>query len=61
MKYTGITIGPIVATLSMARRPRELWSASYLFSLLMDCIKSRIPVDCKIVSPAKKTCTGAPP
>lgn len=55
MKYTGITIGPIVATLSMARRPRELWSASYLFSLLMDCIKSCIPDDCRIVSPAKAT------
>ncbi|HHT23331.1 MAG TPA: type III-B CRISPR-associated protein Cas10/Cmr2 [Bacteroidales bacterium] len=38
MKYTAINIGPIVSTLQMARKPRELWAASYLFSHLMDCI-----------------------
>lgn len=34
-KYTGITIGPIVATLCKARKTREIWAASYLFSLIM--------------------------
>lgn len=38
MKYIGINIGPVVKTLSLARRPRELWAASYLFSYLMECI-----------------------
>ena len=38
MKYIGINIGPVVKTLSLARRPRELWAASYLFSYLMKCI-----------------------
>lgn len=38
MIYTAINIGPIVATLGMARKPRELWAASYLFSYLMKCI-----------------------
>lgn len=34
-KYIGLTIGPIYKTLSMARKTRELWGASYLFSYLM--------------------------
>lgn len=38
MKYTAINIGPVVSTLQMARKPRELWAASYLFSFLMECI-----------------------
>ena len=38
MKYTAISIGPIIKTLAMARKPRELWAASYLFSYLMKCI-----------------------
>lgn len=52
--YTGINIGPIVDTLSLTKRPRELWSASYLFSYLMQCIISNIPVNdnTKIISPA---------
>jgi CRISPR-associated protein Cmr2 len=33
--YTGITIGPIYKTLLKARKTRELWAASYLFSYLM--------------------------
>lgn len=33
--YSAINIGPIIKTLSMARKPRELWAASYLFSVLM--------------------------
>ena len=38
MQYTAINIGPIFSTLQMARKPRELWAASYLFSHLMKCI-----------------------
>ena len=50
MKYTAINIGPIVKTLDMARKPRELWAASYLFSYLMKCIVEAIPKD-NILSP----------
>lgn len=30
MKYAAINIGPIVDTISMARKPRELWAARYI-------------------------------
>ncbi len=33
--YYAITIGPIFKTLGLARKTRELWAASYLFSYLM--------------------------
>lgn len=33
--YYAITLGPILKTLSLAKKTRELWSASYLFSYLM--------------------------
>ena len=33
--YIGLTIGPIVKTLSNARQSRELWGASYMFSYIM--------------------------
>lgn len=52
MKYTAINIGPIIKTLGMARKPRELWAASYLFSYLMKCIVDQIPEE-KLLSPAK--------
>lgn len=51
MKYSAINIGPIIATLGMARKPRELWAASYMFSYLMKCIIEALPKD-KIISPA---------
>ena len=35
MKYIGLTIGPIDKTLALARKTRELWGASYLFSYMM--------------------------
>lgn len=38
MIYTAINIGPIYTTISMVRKPRELWQASYLFSHLMKCL-----------------------
>ncbi|MGI6370623.1 MAG: type III-B CRISPR-associated protein Cas10/Cmr2 [Ignavibacteria bacterium] len=41
--YTAINIGPIVSTIQMARKPRELWAASYLFSHLMECIIETLP------------------
>lgn len=53
MKYTGISIGPIVATLSEVRKPRHLWSASYLFSHLMRrIIEKGIEMGGTLVSPA---------
>lgn len=51
MKYSAINIGPIVKTLGMARKPRELWAASYMFSYLMKCIIQSLPKE-KIISPA---------
>lgn len=52
MKYTGINIGPIVSTISMGRKPREIWAASYMFSFLMECIVNKIPQGVEIISPA---------
>ena len=53
MKYTGINIGPIIPTISMGRKPREIWSASYMFSFLMECIIKEIKKKgVVIVSPA---------
>ena len=54
MKYTAINIGPIIATLGMARKPRELWAASFLFSHLMKCIYAEAEkANAVIISPAK--------
>lgn len=54
MKYTAINIGPIIKTLGMARKPRELWAASYLFSYLMKCIYLKAEKEnITIISPAK--------
>ena len=54
MKYTAINIGPIIATLGMARNPRELWAASFLFSHLMRCIYAEVKeANMVIISPAK--------
>lgn len=36
--YIGITIGPIVEVLQNAKKTRELWAGSYLFSYLMKAI-----------------------
>ena len=51
MRYSAINIGPVIATLGMARKPRELWAASYMFSFLMKCIIEALPKE-KIISPA---------
>lgn len=54
MKYSAINIGPIVKTLGMARKPRELWAASFLFSHLMKCIYYEAEkAKAVIISPAK--------
>ena len=54
MKYLAINIGPIIATLGMARKPRELWAASFLFSHLMKCIYGEAEkTGATIISPAK--------
>lgn len=37
-RYLAINIGPIIKTFSMARKPKEFWAASYMFSYLMECI-----------------------
>jgi len=34
-RYTALTIGPIYQTISLARKTRELWGASYMFSYIM--------------------------
>lgn len=34
--YTGITIGPIFQTIDRARKTREMWSSSFLFSYLSE-------------------------
>ena len=54
MKYTAINIGPIISTLGMARKPGELWAASYLFSHLMKWIyQTAEEKGLEIISPAK--------
>lgn len=54
MKYLAINIGPIIATLGIARKPRELWAASFLFSHLMKCIYVETEkAGATIISPAK--------
>ena len=35
MNYIALTIGPIYKTLQNAKKPKELWSGSYLFSYIM--------------------------
>lgn len=51
MKYTAINIGPIGATFAIARKPREFWLASYMFSHLMKCLINSIPIKTEILSP----------
>ena len=51
--YIGISIGPVVKTITMVRKPKELWSASYLFSYLAKKIINSLPEGCRLVSPAK--------
>ena len=50
-QYTAINIGPISHTFSMARKPREFWLASYLFSHFMKCLINAISEKVEIMSP----------
>lgn len=56
MKYTAINIGPIIHTLGLAHKPRELRSASYLFSYLMECIIQALKSsgEMSLISPSDK-------
>lgn len=49
--YTAITIGPIIETLNAARKTRELWGGSYLFSYIIKQIVLKLEKD-KIILPA---------
>jgi len=40
-KYIAFTIGPIYKTLKDARKTKELWAGSYLFSYIMKCLIKR--------------------
>jgi CRISPR-associated protein Cmr2 len=42
-RYIGITIGPIIDTLSLAVKPAQLWGASYIFSYTMKSICKKLP------------------
>lgn len=54
--YTAISIGPIIDTLSQVRKPRHLWSASYIFSHLMKIIiEQGTDLGGTLISPAKDT------
>lgn len=54
MVYSAINIGPVVPTISMGRKPREIWAASFLFSFLMECIIKQLLQNktIEIISPA---------
>ena len=47
--YIAITIGPIVRTLMLAQKTRELWAASYVFSWVMKRIADELRRDESIV------------
>jgi CRISPR-associated protein Cmr2 len=51
MKYTALTIGPIIKTLMLAHRTKELWAASYFFSCFMEKIIDNIPDKSAIILP----------
>jgi len=50
--YLAITIGPIYKTILQARKTREIWIASYLFSLIMKEIVSELMDKGHIILPA---------
>lgn len=54
--YLAITIGPIYHTLQQARKTRELWAASYLFSRLTELLieeVARAPLSATVLLPTK--------
>lgn len=52
--YTAINIGPIIATFSLAKKPRELWASSYIFSHLMKSIIDEVSQEATLLSPYKE-------
>jgi CRISPR-associated protein Cmr2 len=53
MKYTALTIGPILKSLLLAHKTRELWAASFFFSYLMKMIIEKIEDKDCIIQPYK--------
>ena len=49
-KYIALTIGPIYKTLANAKKPKELFSSSYIFSYIMREIISKFK-DREFVTP----------
>lgn len=49
-KYIGLTIGPIYKTLKNAKKTRELWGGSYIFSYIMKLVIKRFK-DRKFIIP----------
>ena len=61
--YTALTIGPIVPSLALARKTREFWGASYLFSHIMEksverLLKEKEKHDFEIILPVVAAKTG---
>jgi CRISPR-associated protein Cmr2 len=52
-QYLALSIGPIYKTLQQARKTRELWAASYLFSTLMENLASELGSD-EVLMPVVK-------
>jgi len=51
MKYIGVTIGPIYKTMKQAKKTRELWAGSYMFSYILRQIASQF--DREFILPKK--------
>jgi CRISPR-associated protein Cmr2 len=51
--YFAVSLGPIYNTIKQARKTRELWVASYLFSFLMKQLNEHLGADagCRVLSP----------
>lgn len=48
-KYVGITIGPIINTISKAKQTAELWGASYIFSYFMKNLVEKLNKNYKVL------------
>lgn len=51
MKYTALTIGPIIKSLGLAHKTRELWAASYFFSHFMEKVIENLNKNNNIILP----------
>lgn len=59
--YTAITIGPLGHTFSLARKAKEFWTASAMFSYLMKIIVEQLSEKAILLSPAKYDGQNLPP